>query len=67
MTSRKPYKITRCAPDDIPGEERLRRHLELCQRIYLRMRAEGAWPDLGESDSPNPDDLVESDSDGKRI
>ena len=33
--------------------------LALCQRVYERMEREGSWPWL---DSPNPDDLVESDS-----
>lgn len=40
-------------------DEFLKAHLELCKRIYLRMRAEGSWP---WRDSQNPDDLVDSDS-----
>ena len=39
--------------------EHLRRHLELCQRVYERLVAEGKWPF---PDSPNPEDLIESDS-----
>lgn len=38
-------------------EEHLLRYLALCQRIYERMEREGSWP---WSDSPNPEDLVES-------
>ncbi len=25
-------------------EDHLQRHLELCKRIYLRLKAEGKWP-----------------------
>lgn len=38
-------------------EEFLQRHLELCQRMYLRMQADGSWP---WRDSPKPEDLIES-------
>lgn len=40
------------------NNEQLRRYLDLCRRIYLRMLAEGSWP---WADSPKSEDLVESD------
>ena len=38
-------------------DERIERHLEICQRVYERLVAEGKllW-----SDSPNPEDMLES-------
>lgn len=44
-------------------DEHLQRHLEICQQIYLRMKAEGTWP---WADSPNSEDVLESDSDDKK-
>lgn len=38
-------------------EQHLERYLRLCQRLYERMEADGTWP---WSDSPDPQDLVES-------
>lgn len=38
-------------------DERLQRHFELCQKVYLRMKSEGTWP---WSDSLNSEDLIES-------
>jgi hypothetical protein len=38
-------------------EEHLQQHLELCKRVYLRLKAEGKWP---WPDSPNSGDVVES-------
>lgn len=40
-------------------DERLEIHLELCKRIYERMKRDGSWPWRTEDDSPNSDDLVE--------
>lgn len=39
-------------------DEHIQRHLEICQRVYERLVAEGKWlwPD-----SQNSEDLVESD------
>jgi len=48
-------------------DKRLAIHLELCQRIFERMQREGSWPWKDEPDSPNPEDLVESDSSKKDI
>ena len=45
-------------------DEHLQSYLELCQRIYLRMLADGTWP---WADSPKSEDLVESDSDPANI
>lgn len=42
-------------------DEHLERHLELCRRIYERMLREGSWPWREKPDSPNPEDLVDSD------
>ncbi len=38
-------------------DERIERHLEICQRVYERLVAEGKWlwPD-----SPNSEDMLES-------
>lgn len=38
-------------------EERIERHLEICQRVYERLVAEGKWR---WSDSPKSKDMVES-------
>jgi len=43
-------------PDHIPEE--LERYLALCERIYERMERTGTWP---WSDSPDFEDVVESD------
>ena len=39
-------------------DERIDRHLDLCQRVYERLVAEGTWP---LSDSPKNLGVVESD------
>lgn len=39
-------------------DEHIQRHLEICQRVYERLVAEGKW--LWE-DSPKSEDLVDSD------
>lgn len=44
-------------------DERIQRHLEICQRVYERLVAEGKWPwpdspkslDMLESEEPNDD------------
>lgn len=33
-------------------------YLDICRQIYERMAIEGTWPWL--TDSPNPDDMVDS-------
>ena len=33
-------------------EEHFQQHLELCKRIYLRLKAEGKWPWADPPDSP---------------
>jgi len=38
-------------------DDHLQKHLELCQRMYLRMLADGTWPF---PDSPKSENLVES-------
>ncbi|MEM9761632.1 MAG: hypothetical protein AAF968_03825 [Pseudomonadota bacterium] len=40
-------------------DDHIRRHLEICQRVYERLVAEGKWTF---PDSTDPDPLVESDS-----
>ena len=40
--------------------DHLERHLELCRRMYLRMLADGTWPWKEGPDSPNTEDMVES-------
>ena len=37
-------------------DERIERHLKLCQRVYERLVAEGKWP---WPDSKNSQDMVE--------
>lgn len=45
-------------------DEHLRRHLELCKQIYERMLREGSWPwPVEDGDSPNSENLVESQDD----
>lgn len=39
-------------------DERLERYLELCKRIYERMRRDGTWP--WTTDSPKSDGVLES-------
>ena len=51
-------------------DPRLERYLELCQRIYERMERDGSWPwktAQPESDSTEPEDLVDSDSNQKDV
>ena len=43
-------------------DKHLQRHLDLCRRIYLRMVAEGTWPPTEDPDSPEPEDVVESEN-----
>ena len=40
-------------------DEHIQRHLELCQRVYERLLAEGKWP---WPDSPKSEDVVESEN-----
>lgn len=39
-------------------DERILRHLEICQRLYERLVAEGKWP---WPDSTDTEDVLESD------
>ena len=48
-------------------DKHLERHLDLCRRIYLRMLAEGTWPPIEDSESSNPDDVVESEDINKHL
>ncbi|WP_299829297.1 hypothetical protein [uncultured Roseobacter sp.] len=38
-------------------DEHLERHLDLCKRVYERMKREGTWP---WADSPKSMDVIES-------
>ena len=38
-------------------DEHIQRHLEICQRVYERLVAEGKWP---WPDSPKSEDVIES-------
>ena len=38
-------------------DERIQRHLEICQRVFERLVAEGKWQ---WSDSPKSEDVIES-------
>lgn len=40
--------------------EHLERHLELCKRVYERMKREGSWPWSDADDSSDAPDMVES-------
>ena len=40
--------------------DHLDEYLAICRRIYERMVIEGTWPWL--ADSPNPEDMLDSDS-----
>lgn len=42
-------------------KEHLRRHLELCKRVYERMKRDGSWPWADEPDSRKSGDVIESD------
>lgn len=41
-------------------DQHLQRHLDLCRRMYLRMLAHGNCPWKDTPDSPNPEDVIES-------
>jgi len=45
-------------------DDHIRRHLEICQRVYERLVADGKWPFR---DSTDPDDLVESELDNNDL
>ncbi len=40
-------------------DERIQRHLEICQRVFERLVAEGKWP---WPDSPKSEDVIESEN-----
>ena len=42
---------------DMTEDERIQRHLDICQRVYERLVAEGNWP---WPDSPISVDVIES-------
>lgn len=41
-------------------DDHIQRHLDLCRRMYLRMLADGSWPFKNIPDSPNSEDVVDS-------
>lgn len=41
-------------------EDHLQRHIELCKRVYERLKRNGSWPWRNQVDSPNSGDMVES-------
>ena len=45
-------------------DEKLEQFLDLCQRIYERMKREGSWP---WEDSQDSQDMVESEDNDKEI
>jgi hypothetical protein len=45
-------------------EQSFKQFLELCKRVCERMEREGSWP---WRESPNPEDLVESDDNPENI
>lgn len=45
---------------DMKNNDHLKQHLDLCKRIYLRMRKDGAWPWRDRPDSQKSGNLVES-------
>ncbi len=55
MTTRQDF--LRTYHGDMTEDEHIQRHLEICQRVFERLVAEGKWP---WPDSPNSDDVVES-------
>ena len=42
-------------------DDHLNEHLELCKRVYERMRRDNTWPWTDVADSTESEDLVESD------
>ena len=42
----------------------LERHLELCKRVYERMKREGTWP---WPDSQKANDMIESENNDKKL
>jgi hypothetical protein len=42
-------------------DDHLNEHLELCKRVYERMRRDNTWPWTDATDSTESEDLVESD------
>jgi hypothetical protein len=40
-------------------EQHLKEHLEICKRIFEDMQRDGSWP---WTDSPNPENLLESEN-----
>lgn len=42
------------------SDEAFKEYLRICEEIYLEMREAGTWP--WPSDSPNPEDLLESEN-----
>jgi hypothetical protein len=45
-------------------EQSFKQFLELCKQVFERMEREGSWP---WADSPNSEDLVESEDNSKDI
>lgn len=54
----------RAYPDQMKENDHIRRHLEICQRVYERLVAEGKWPF---PDSTESEDLIESESEKNEV
>lgn len=48
-------------------DEHIQRHLEICQRVYERLVAEGKWLWPEEPDSQNSVDMVDSKDNDENI
>ncbi len=47
-------------------DEILEAYFQICKRTYEQMERDGTWP-WAEGESPNPQDMVESDDNPKNI
>lgn len=47
-------------PETMTENEHLHRHIDLCRRMQHRMLTDGTWPWGEETESPNPEIMVES-------
>jgi len=45
-------------------DQHLERHIEICKRIFEDMQRDGSWP---WADSPNPENLLESEKSPDKI
>lgn len=51
--------------NELPPE--VERHLALCKRIYEDMEEDGSWPWAEKSDSPDSEDLIESEDNTSQV